>query len=119
MIGLFANALLQPPAQTGQLLTCSYSIFTRLRSGGELSDALTEPGSLFVSSGIESTVLLLPRRAASLTKALVALARTALELTLVSHQANLVLLPSGQSMPTLLVLAASLGPNGIDCTCSL
>ena len=64
-------------------------------------------------------MLLLARRAASLTKALVALARTALELTLVSHRANLVLFPSGQSMLTLLVLAASLSANGLDCTCSL
>ena len=66
-----------------------------------------------------ATMLLLPYHAASLTNALVALARTALELALLSHQANLILLPSGKLIVPLLVLAASLGTNGLNWTCSL
>ena len=66
-----------------------------------------------------ATVLLLPYHATSLTNALVALARTALELALLSHQANVILLPSGESTLRLLVPAASLGTNGLDWTCSL
>ena len=75
--------------------------------------------SLFVSPGMGATVLLLPYHATSLTNALVALARTALELALLSHQANVILLPSGESTFPLLVPAASLGTNGLDWTCSL
>ena len=66
-----------------------------------------------------ATVLLLPYHAASLTNALVVLAHSALELALLSHQANLILLPSSESMLPLLVLAAILGTNGLDWTCSL
>ena len=63
--------------------------------------------SLLVSPGIKATVLLLPCRAASLTNALVALVHTMLELALLSHQANLILLASAQSMLPLLVLVVS------------
>ena len=90
-------------------------------SGRELSDELTEPRSASSSRiiCIEATVLLLPRRAASLTNALVTLARTTLELALLSHQANLVFFPSAQSMLPLLLPAVSLGANGLNRTCSL
>ena len=60
-----------------------------------------------------ATVLLFPYHATSLTNALVALARTALELALLSHQANVILLSSGESTLPLL------GTNGLDWTCSL
>ena len=75
--------------------------------------------SLFVGPGMGATVLLLPYHATSLTNALVALARTALELALLSHQANVILLSSGESTLRLLVPAASLGTNGLNWTCSL
>ena len=75
--------------------------------------------SLFVGPGMGASVLLLPYHATSLTNALVALARTALELALLSHQANVILLSSGESTLPLLVPAASLGTNGLDWTCSL
>jgi len=70
--------------------------------------------SLFVSPGIEASLLLLSHRAALLTNAPVALARTAQELALVSHQAKLHLPPKGQLILPLLVLAASLGANGLN-----
>ena len=93
-------------------------------SGRELSDELTEPRGassllIFVGPGMGATVLLLPYHTTSLTNALVALAHTALELALLSHQANVILLPSGESTLPLLVPAASLGTNGLDWTCSL
>ena len=66
--------------------------------------------SLFVSAEIEATALLLLYCAASLTNALVALAHTMLELALLSHQANLVLLASGQSMLPLLGLVGVAAP---------
>lgn len=68
---------------------------------------------------MRATVLLLPYHAASLTNALVALAHTALELALLSHQANLILLPSSELMLPLFILAAILGTNGLDWACSL
>lgn len=65
---------------------------------------------LFVSAGIEATALLLLCCAASLTNALVAFTHTKLELALLSHQANLVLLASSQSMLPLLVLVGVAAP---------
>ena len=59
-------------------------------------------------------MLLLRRRAALLTNALVALAHTVLEPALVRHQASLDLLPNGQLMLPLSVLAASLGASELD-----
>ena len=98
-----------------------------VRSGCELSYESTEPrGTLsllitnvFVSPEIKATALFLLCHAALLTNALVALAHTTLELALLSHPANLVLLASGQSMLPLLVIVASLGTNGLDRPCSL
>ena len=69
---------------------------------------------LFASLGIEAIVLLLRRRAALLTNALVALARIVSERALVRHQASLVLLPNGQLMLPPSVLAASLGASELD-----
>ena len=105
-------------------LFISHAAGASVHSGRELSDELTEPvahhlRSLFVSPGTETIVLFLPCHAALLPNALVALAHTTLELALLSHQANLILLPSSQSMLPLLVLAASLDTNGLDWTCSL
>ena len=59
-------------------------------------------------------MLLLRRRAALLTNALVALARTVLEPALVRQQASLVLLPNGRFKLPLSVLAASLGASELD-----
>ena len=92
------------------------------RSGCELSYESTEPHdalsslitNVFVSPEIKATALFLLCHAASVTNALVALAHTTLELALLSHPANLVLLASGKSMLPLLILVASLGTNGLD-----
>ena len=70
--------------------------------------------SLFASLGIEAIVLLLRRRAALLTNALVALARIVLKPALVRQQASLVLLPNGRLKLPLSVLAASLGASELD-----
>lgn len=122
--------LLQRTTQIGQPLTCSYLISMGLGHlyalavnfhMSQLSPMASYLHSLFVSSGIEATALLLLCRAASLTKqnALVALAHTTLELALLRHQAKLILLASRQSMLPLLVLVASLGTNGLHHPCSL
>ena len=93
-------------------------------SGRELSDELTEPHGasslLTICKSWNGGHCVVPSLSCCFTpKCSSCFARTALELALLSHQANLILLPSGQSILPLLALAASLGTNGLDRTCSL